>query len=149
MEWAPHVTVAAIIEKNGRFLLVEELSEGRMVINQPAGHLDEGESLVEAVSREAREETGLPFTPTALIGIYRWVSPLNETYLRICFTGTCDDSAVPGSLDRGILRTVWLSRNEVYARNDIARSPLVLRCIDDYIQGKRYPLDLCNEISEL
>lgn len=143
-----HITVAAVIEREGRFLLVEEQSNGRTVYNQPAGHLETGESLLEAVARETREETGWGFQPTALLGVYRWESPDNrETYLRFCFTGTCHDHDPHQALDTGIIRTWWLDRDELAKRAVQHRSPLVLRCIDDYRSGKRYPLALYTDIS--
>jgi ADP-ribose pyrophosphatase YjhB (NUDIX family) len=143
----PHITVAAVIERQGRFLLVEELSGGRSVLNQPAGHLEEGESLLAAVARETQEETGWRFAPTCLLGIYQWTSQENKvTYLRFCFTGQCleHDSLQP--LDAGIIRTWWLTRNELAERAGQHRSPLVLRCIDDYYSGKRYPLELYTDV---
>ena len=143
----PHITVAAVIEREGRFLLVEEHSGGRMVLNQPAGHLETGESLLEAVIRETQEETGWRFAPTDLLGIYQWASLENNvTYLRFCFTGQCLEHDSLQALDTGIIRTWWLTRNELAERVAQHRSPLVLRCIDDYDIGKRYPLELYADI---
>lgn len=143
----PHITVAAVIEREGRFLLVEEQSGDRTVYNQPAGHLETGESLLEAVVRETQEETAWRFHPSALLGVYHWVSPENKvTYLRFCFTGECLDHDPHQALDTGIIRTWWLTRDEVMARTPQHRSPLVLRCIDDYRAGKRYPLELYTDI---
>jgi 8-oxo-dGTP pyrophosphatase MutT (NUDIX family) len=143
--WKPSVTVAAVVEREGRFLLVEEHTEDGLRINQPAGHLDPGETLLQAVTREALEETAHPFRPTALLGIYLWRSPepaRTTTYLRFAFTGELDERIAGLQLDRGIVRTLWLSREQVAQRAAQWRSPLVARCIDDYLGGRRYPLDL-------
>lgn len=149
MPWKPHVTVAAVVERNGRFLIVEEVSDGQQVYNQPAGHLDEGESLIKAAVRETREETAWSFSPEALVGIYRWHNPdSNRTYLRVCFTGQCTSHDPSQPLDAGILRAAWLSRAELSASGRL-RSPLVLRCIDDYLAGTRYPLSLLSDLSDI
>lgn len=147
MIWKPHVTVAAIIEHDGRFLMVEERSEGRLVYNQPAGHLDEGEGLIAAAIRETLEETAWQFMPTALIGLYRWQHPQKgNTYLRVCFAGTCHDHDPLRPLDKGIVRALWMSRAELMAQAERLRSPLVMQCIDDYLAGKRYPLDIIHDL---
>ncbi len=147
MIWKPHVTVAAIIEHDGRFLMVEERSEGRLVYNQPAGHLDEGEGLIAAAIRETLEETAWQFMPTALIGLYRWQHPQKgNTYLRVCFAGTCHDHDPLRPLDKGIVRALWMSRAELMAHTERLRSPLVIQCIDDYLAGKRYPLDIIHDL---
>ncbi len=147
MTWKPHVTVAAVIEHEGRFLMVEEKSEGRLVYNQPAGHLDEGEGLIAAAIRETLEETAWRFVPTALIGFYRWQHPQkSSTYLRACFAGTCHGHDPLLKLDRGIVRALWMSRAELMAHADRLRSPLVMRCIDDYLAGKRYPLEIISDL---
>ena len=147
MIWKPHVTVAAIIEHDGRFLMVEERSEGRLVYNQPAGHLDEGEGLIAAAIRETLEETAWRFMPTALIGLYRWQHPQKgNTYLRVCFAGTCHDHDPLRPLDKGIVRARWMSRAELMAHAERLRSPLVIQCIDDYLAGKRYPLDIIHDL---
>ena len=143
MIWKPHVTVAAVVQREGRFLLVEEQIDGARVINQPAGHLDEGESLLDAVVREAREETAWRFVPEAVVGVYRWRVPESgTTYLRITFCGGCEDHRPEQPLDAGIMRTLWLDRAQIQARTEHLRSPLVLRSIDDYLAGRRYPLAL-------
>ncbi len=144
--WKPSVTVAAIIERDGKFLLVEEETSDGIRFNQPAGHLDPGESLITAVSREAREETAYDFTPESLIGVYlsRYVSSRtheNVTYLRFAFTGTLG-AWHEHALDVGILRVVWMSYAELRACEANHRSPLVLQCVDDYLAGKRSPLSL-------
>jgi len=143
--WKPSVTVAAVVERDGRFLLVEEHTESGLRINQPAGHLDPGETLQHAVAREALEETAHPFKPTALLGVYLWRSPdpsRTTTFLRFAFTGEVGDAIAGRALDHGIVRTLWLSRQELALHAAQWRSPLVGRCIDDYLSGQRYPLDL-------
>lgn len=143
MIWKPNVTVAAIVEQEGRFLLVEEEAGGEIVLNQPAGHWEQDESLVQGAAREALEETGYDVRPTALVGIYRWPHPKREiTYLRFAFAGEITGFDPQRKLDEGILRAVWLTPEEL--RRDAARhrSPLVLRCVEDYLAGKRYPLEL-------
>ncbi len=144
--WKPSVTVAAIIEREGRFLLVEEETSDGIRFNQPAGHLDPGESLADAVSREALEETAFEFTPDALVGIYmsRYLSSRTGeevTYLRFAFTGKLGQWH-DRPLDEGILRTVWMTRDELLDCQEKHRSPLVLQCVDDYLQGQRAPLSL-------
>ena len=142
--WKPSVTVAAIIEKDGKFLLVEEETSDGIRFNQPAGHLDPHESLVDAVSREALEETAHDFHPESLVGIYmsRYQSSRtgeDVTYLRFAFAGTVGD-AHDRALDTGILRAVWMGYDDIVAIQDKHRSPLVLQCIDDYLRGRRLPL---------
>jgi 8-oxo-dGTP pyrophosphatase MutT (NUDIX family) len=146
MEWIPHITVAAIIESKQRFLLVEEESDNIVVFNQPAGHWDEGETLLEAVARETLEETAWHFQPQAIIGIYSYTNPINHaTYLRLCFTGQHYDFEANRTLDKGILRTVWLTREEMANLTNL-RSPMVLRCVDDYLAKIRYPLSLLTQL---
>jgi 8-oxo-dGTP pyrophosphatase MutT (NUDIX family) len=142
--WKPSVTVAAIVERDGRYLFVEEQTSEGLRLNNPAGHLDPGESLLEAVVREVLEETARPFTPHALVGVYLMPSPREPdiTFLRFAFTGTVAD-AVPGRvLDEGIVRTLWLSPDELRACAPRHRSPLVLRGIEDHLAGRRYPLEV-------
>jgi 8-oxo-dGTP pyrophosphatase MutT (NUDIX family) len=146
MDWTPHITVAAIIESEQRFLLIEEESDGLTVFNQPAGHWDEGETLIEAVARETLEESAWHFEPQGIVGIYQYTSPTNQTtYLRICYSGKHHSHAPDRALDTGILRTVWLTRDEI-ANLPNLRSPMVLRCIDDYLAGKPYPLSLMTQL---
>ncbi|WP_420476760.1 NUDIX hydrolase [Noviherbaspirillum sp. ST9] len=144
--WKPSVTVAAIIERDGRFLLVEEETSDGIRFNQPAGHLDPNESLAEAVARETLEEAAYEFTPTALVGVYmsRYVSSrtLKEvTYLRFAFCGNLG-AQQDRELDEGILRAIWMTRDELLACQEKHRSPLVLQCIDDYLAGRRMPLSV-------
>src|SRR6476661_4288738 len=144
--WKPSVTVAAIVERDGRFLLVEEETSDGIRFNQPAGHLDPNESLEQAVTRETLEEAAVDFTPTALVGLYmaRYLSSRTRTevtYLRFAFAGDLGAS-YDQPLDEGILRTVWMTRDEMLACEEKHRSPLVLRCVDDYLAGKRAPLSL-------
>lgn len=144
--WKPSVTVAAIIEQAGKFLLVEEETSDGVRFNQPAGHLDPDETLETAVSREVLEETAYDFTPDSLVGVYmsRYVSSRNNenvTYLRFTFAGTLG-TLHDQPLDHGIIRTVWMSYEELLACKDTHRSPLVLQCVEDYLAGKRSPLDV-------
>ena len=146
--WTPHLTVAAIIEQDGRFLLVEENSDRRIVLNQPAGHVEENESITEAVIRETLEESGRHFVPEAIVGIYRWLNPLNHvTYLRVAYCGQCSPRNRDISLDADIITTHWMSYAEVKNNISLLRSPLVLRCIDDYLAGQRRPLNLIDELT--
>jgi 8-oxo-dGTP pyrophosphatase MutT (NUDIX family) len=141
--WKPNVTVAALIERDGRFLLVEEDTEDGLRFNQPAGHLDEGESLVAACAREALEETAWGFTPTALVGVYRWPRPQGDiTYLRFAFSGELGAHEAGRALDTGILRAVWMTPDEIRACAERHRSPLVWQCVSDCLAGRRYPLEL-------
>lgn len=148
-EWKPHITVAAIVERAGRFLMVEEDVEGSIVFNQPAGHLEEGETLTEAVTRETLEESGRRFVPEALIGVYSWTNPSNGiTYMRFAFTGSCSERDPAHKLDEGIIGTVWMTRDELLAQSNKLRSPLVIRTIDDYLSGRRYHLNLLHMIHD-
>jgi 8-oxo-dGTP pyrophosphatase MutT (NUDIX family) len=137
----PEITVAAIAETDGRFLVVEERINQRLVFNQPAGHVEPGESLLTAVIRETREETAWRFEPEALIGVYLWRSPdSGVTTMRFAFSGTVDDHQAAQPLDDGIIRTHWLSPTDLREREQRLRSPLVMRCIEDYLNGQRQPL---------
>jgi len=145
--WKPNVTVAAVIERGGRFLLIEEEDEGERVFNQPAGHWEPGETLVEACAREALEESACRFVPTALLGIYRWHYAARDiTYLRFAFCGDISGFEEGRSLDRDILRALWLTAEEIRALRERHRSPLVLRCVEDYLTGKRFPLGLITHL---
>jgi phosphatase NudJ len=142
----PSATVAAVIERDGKFLFVEELQEGRRVLNQPAGHLDPGESLVAACAREVMEETAHRFEPTALVGIYRWYyQPADVTFLRFCFSGTLFEFDPSKPLDKEIVALHWLSPAELKAKSQMHRSPLVQQCVDDYVAGKRFSLDVFSQ----
>lgn len=146
MDWYPHATVATIVEQNGRFLLVEESEGDRTVINQPAGHLDQGETLAAAAMRETLEETGWEVTIKALLGLYTYTSTYNGiSYLRTCFIAEPLRHHPERPLDTGILRALWLTVDELHERRTQLRSPLVLRNIEDYLAGKRYPLDFIHE----
>jgi 8-oxo-dGTP pyrophosphatase MutT (NUDIX family) len=137
----PDVTVAALAEQQGRFLLVEERIARRLVFNQPAGHVERGETLLEAVARETREETAWRFTSEAFLGAYFWRHPgTGRASLRFAFIGSVTDHDAQQPLDHGILRTHWLTRAEILEHQSRLRSPLVLRCIDDYLAGRRSPL---------
>jgi 8-oxo-dGTP pyrophosphatase MutT (NUDIX family) len=146
--WKPNVTVAAVIERDGRFLLVEEHAGDGLKLNTPAGHLDPGESPAEGCARETLEETAHHFTPTSLIGIYMARSrPQAErgedvTYMRFAFTGTLGAFEAGRALDEGIVRTVWMTLAEIRASVARHRSPLLLQCIEDYLAGQRHPLEM-------
>ena len=143
--WKPNVTVAAVIEREGRYLLVEEETDDGVRLNQPAGHLDENESLVEACARETLEESAWQFVPTALVGIYQWQRPQKDiTYLRFVFAGTLGAFDAKRKLDDGILRSLWMTLEEVRNSQDRHRSPLVLQCIVDHQAGQRIPLTAIN-----
>lgn len=143
MIWKPNVTVAAVVQRDGRFLLVEEETESGLAFNQPAGHLEEGESLIDAVVRETLEETAYHFKPTHLVGVYNWRHPQKElTYLRFAFAGELRGFEAERPLDEGIIGARWLTLDEVRATQSRHRSPLILRCCEDLLAGKRYPLDL-------
>ncbi len=143
MRFTPHVTVATIIEDNGRFLMVEELAEGRAVFNQPAGHLEADESLIQAALRETLEETGWDVELTAVTGIYLYTAPSNGiTYQRICFAAKPVRHHPDLALDHGIIGPQWLTRDELITQSKRLRSELVMQCIDDYLAGERFALSL-------
>lgn len=146
MIWCPHLTVAAVIERDGKFLLVEEDTPEGIRFNQPAGHVEQAESILTAVIRETREETAWEFTPNALIGLYYWQRPDQAvTYLRVAFSGQLGQHDPEQVLDQGIRQAVWLSYDEILARQNQWRSRLVLDVIDDYLANKRYPLTLLTD----
>ena len=141
--WGPSVTVAAIIERDGKFLLVEEEVDGRRVLNQPAGHLDPGESLAAACAREVLEETAHRFVPTGLVGIYRWhYAPQDVTFLRFCFSGKITGIESDRPLDKEIVRLHWLTGEELMSRKSEHRSPLVQKCVEDFLAGREFPLEV-------
>jgi 8-oxo-dGTP pyrophosphatase MutT (NUDIX family) len=141
--WKPNVTVAAVVERDGRFLLIEEETERGALYNQPAGHLEAGESLIDAVIRETLEESAYHFTPTALLGVYHYYyRPNDTTYMRFAFRGDLTGHDPLRTLDAGILRALWLGADEIRASSERHRTPLVVRCVEDFLAGRRYPLDL-------
>jgi ADP-ribose pyrophosphatase YjhB (NUDIX family) len=143
MIWKPNVTVAAVVERDGRFLLVEEDTSGGRLFNQPAGHLEPGESLAEAVARETLEETAYAFKPTGLLGVYQYHHRGDDvTYIRFAFTGKIISHDAGRALDEGIVRAAWLAPEEIRRDASRHRSPLVMRCVDDFLAGRRYPLDV-------
>ena len=136
------MTVAAIIEQNGKFLLVEEQTDRGPRFNQPAGHLEDDETLIEAVIRETMEEAAYDFTPESLLGIYHWKHPHNDTtYLRFAFIGKVGAHYPMQALDDGIIQAVWMSVDEIREKQSLTRSSQVLTCIEDYLAGKRFPLE--------
>ena len=141
MTWTPHSTVATVVEKDGKFLMVEETDNGRTVFNQPAGHLDEGETLFEAAVRETLEETAWEVTLTDFLGTYVFRAPNGLTYVRHCFVASADRHHPHLPLDTGIIAAHWLSADVIMAPDFAVRSPLVAKAIDDYLAGKRLPLD--------
>lgn len=146
MSWNPHITVATVVEDQGRFLLVEELSDGKAVFNQPAGHLEADESLLQAALRETLEETGWEVELTAVTGIYLYTAPSNGvTYQRVCFAAKPLRHLPESPLDEGIIGPQWLTREELAAQPERWRSELVLRCIDDYLAGERHSLSLIRD----
>ena len=155
MVWKPHVTVAAVAQRHGQFLFVEERVGGELVINQPAGHLEPGENLIEAVVRETLEETAWRFEPEALVGIYLWRQPQNGlTFLRFSFAGRVSGHDTSLDLDDGIERALWLTRDQLISQQPRLRSPMVLRGVDDFLAGQRIPLavleslDLATDVTD-
>jgi 8-oxo-dGTP pyrophosphatase MutT (NUDIX family) len=141
--WRPSATVAAVIERDGRFLFVEEMSHGKRVLNQPAGHLDPNESLIAACAREVLEESAHRFEPTGLVGIYRWhYAEKDVTFLRFCFKGRVLGHDPQLKLDKEIIGLHWLTPAQLEARRAQHRSPLVQKCVDDYLAGRDFPLDV-------
>lgn len=152
MVWKPHLTVAAIIEQNHHFLLVEEETSNGLQFNQPAGHLEENEDLISAVKREVFEETAWHFEPDAIVAIQLWrKNPATPTFVRICFSGHCYSHNPTQPLDDGIVAAHWLTCDEIRAKKQQQRlrSPLVLLSIDDYLKGQRYPLCLLKSFLDL
>lgn len=148
MRWQPNVTVAAIVERDNQFLLVEEEVDGKTYLNQPAGHWEYGETLKDAVIRETLEETGWQFTPREVLGIYHWDHPQKEqtTFLRFAFIGDVSDYDAHYTLDDGIIQPVWMSREAIAKSIIPPRSPQLLRCVDDYLAGNRFDLSLLKHV---
>lgn len=146
--WRPRVTVASIVEDQGKFLMVEELIDSKRVFNQPAGHLDPGESLVEAAVRETLEETAWTIEPQALVGLYRWVHPESHiTFLRCTIAAKVLSHDARRKLDVEIQQVHWLTMDAIQQKGSRLRSPLVLSCLEDHLAGKHYPLDILADIS--
>ncbi len=141
--WFPHLTVAAIVERKGHFLCVEEHSRHNNVINQPAGHVDQDESIVDAVRREVLEETGYVFSPESIIGLYYFQGTNQVSYLRVCFNGSIKQQQHDGPMDPDITQIHWLTREQLNQQK--LRSPVVLDCIDDYLSGRSFPLEMIND----
>lgn len=147
MVWKPHVTVAAIIQRGDRFLFVEEETSSGLQFNQPAGHLEEHEDLLTAVKREVNEETAWHFEPEAIISVQLWrLNPNSPTYMRFCFSGQCHSHNPLQALDDGIIATHWLTREEIFTQQSRCRSPLVLSCVDEYLNGQRFPLSMLKSL---
>jgi|SRR5687768_5738394 8-oxo-dGTP pyrophosphatase MutT (NUDIX family) len=143
MIWKPNVTVAAVVEKGGQYLLVEEQTSSGILFNQPAGHLEPGESIIKAAIRETLEETGYTFVPQSVLGIYHWHSQTeNVTFIRFAFTGSVIDHDPDRPLDTGIVRAGWFGVEEIGRMTYCHRSPLVMRCIEDHLAGKHYSLEI-------
>jgi ADP-ribose pyrophosphatase YjhB (NUDIX family) len=145
--WKPSVTVAAVIERDGRFLLVEEETSDGLMLNNPAGHLDPGESPEQGCAREALEETAHRFEPTHLVGVYlsrarKAATGEDFTYVRFAFCGQLGERVAGRALDHGIVRTLWMTPEEIRASRDRHRSPLLVRCMEDYVAGARHPLSV-------
>lgn len=147
MTWKPELTVAAVVAQRDRFLMVEERVARRRVFNQPAGHVEDGETLIDAVIRETLEETARNFVPEYLVGIYLWKNPASgRSYLRVAFGGSVHEHQPARALDAGILCTHWFSRAQLIGHASRLRSPLVMRCVDDCLAGARFPLSLLQQL---
>jgi ADP-ribose pyrophosphatase YjhB (NUDIX family) len=148
MAFKPDITVAAVVERDGWFLLVEEHIGTRLVLNQPAGHLEDNESLLDAVIRETLEESAWHFAPQSLVGVYLWKQPENnKSFLRVAIAGSVTHHEPQRRLDHGIERALWLTREQLVAKSSRLRSPMVLRCVDDYLGGARHSLDALQHLS--
>lgn len=145
--WTPHSTVATVVEQDGKFLMIEEISSGQRVINQPAGHIESGETILDAARRETMEEAGWSVTPTELVGLYVYTAPSNGvTYHRYCFAATADQHHPDSPLDTGIIGPRWMTLEELRQCPNL-RSSMVLSCVEDYLTGRRYPLNVIIEHS--
>lgn len=148
MSWNPHIVVAAIVEREGRFLIVEETIEGQLLLNQPAGHWEQGETLIEGVKRETLEESAWDIEPTGVLGLYEWQPPdLNYPFVRIAFVAKALQHHPERALDDGIVRALWMTREELARDSMRTRSPSVERCVDDYLAGRIYPLSLITHLT--
>lgn len=147
-DWMPHIVVATIVERDDRYLVVEESVGGRLVLNQPAGHWEPGETLIEGAIRETLEESGWDVRPTALLGLYEWQPPdLAYPFVRVAFAAEAIRHHPERALDTGIERALWLTRDELVARSADLRSPSVLACIDDHAAGRCYPLEMIRHLT--
>jgi len=154
--WKPNSTVATVVERTNsdnerdekEYLFVHEIREGKKVYNQPAGHLDEDESLINAAIRETREETGWDVEITSLVGIYRFIGNNGVTYMRHVFAATPIKHHPEQTLDDGIIEAVWMNYNDILSNIDLARSPMVKSALDDHLKGEAYPLSLLHEPDE-
>lgn len=144
--WFPHVTVATLVERDGEYLTVEEHAGGQLMLNQPAGHLEEHESLVAAAIRETQEESGWLVAPEALLGIYQWRASNGKSFIRTTFLAKAISYDADAPLDDGIARALWLNESALQQQRQRLRSPLILRSIADYKNGIRYPLDLLQSL---
>lgn len=150
LDWAPHVVVAAIVERDGRYLIVEEMIAGERRLNQPAGHWEQGETLIEAVQRETLEESAWEIEPRSVLGVYVWQpASLPYPFVRFAFVADALRHHPDRSLDEGILRALWLTPDELLARSDELRSPSVMQCIEDHRAGRSYPLSMIHQRIEL
>ena len=149
MTWRPDLTVAAIVQRSdSRFLMVEERISGAVVFNQPAGHVEDGESIIAAVIRETLEETAWQFVPKHLVGLYLWRNPANgRSTLRVAISGEVTAHDAGRRLDRGILAAHWMTRDALIAQSARLRSPLVLQCVDDHLAGRRHDLAALNHLT--
>lgn len=147
MSWKPHITVAAVVERDARFLMIEEVIDGKAVFNQPAGHLEAGESLPKAAQRETFEETGWHVEPSGFLGVSVCENPRGNTYVRITFVARALEHDPKAQLDDGIIRALWMSAEEIRAKRDLLRSPMVLKAIEDYQSRGPQAMELCDYIS--
>jgi len=148
--WKPHVTVAAVVERDNKFLMVEEISDGARAFNQPAGHLEPDEDLVSAMLRETLEESAWIVEPESFIGVYHWLSPANNiTYLRFAFSAKPVEHQPQRALDTGIIAAHWMEIDAILEQRALHRGPQVMQCIEDYLHGQRFPLSAVKELGDL
>lgn len=147
MTWRPDLTVAAIVQRDDRFLIVEERIRNRLVLNQPAGHVEDGESILDAVVRETLEETAWHLQPRHLLGLYQWRNAeTGHSFLRVAISGEVGGHEPQRALDHGIIAVHWLTREQLLAQQPRLRSPLVLACIDDHLAGRRHELSALSHL---